>query len=365
MTWLVLLAVLFLAYTNGANDNFKPVATIYGSGSASYRRALAWATATQLAGSLLAVVLAGGLIATFSAKGLVPDAVASAPAFLAAAALGAMGTVLLATLIGMPISTTHALTGALTGAGLVAVGSAVNFAVLGKSFFLPLLVSPLLAMALTVALYPLARAARRALGVESETCVCVGNEWVPVSTLGGEAAARSAASISVGTKEVCVTRYRGSVVGVSVQAVLDGLHFLSAGAIGFARGLNDTPKILALALAAQALRADLGVPLIGAAMALGGVLNARKVAETMSHKITTLNAGQGLVANLTSAGLIIGASRLGLPVSTTHVSASALFGIGIVGGGARGKVIGGILGAWVTTLPVGAALGALGYLALR
>ena len=54
MTWILLAAVLFLAYSNGSNDNFKGVATIYGSGTASYRKSLAWATATTLAGSLLA-----------------------------------------------------------------------------------------------------------------------------------------------------------------------------------------------------------------------------------------------------------------------------------------------------------------------
>src|SRR5207244_924500 len=154
------LAVLFLAYSNGANDNFKGVATLYGSGATSYRRALAWATATQLAGSLLALGLAAGLVKAFSARGLVPDAVATSPSFLGAAALGAMATVLLATRLGMPVSTTHALTGALVGAGFVTVGAEVNLSVLGKTFFLPLVVSPILAVGLTVLLYPIARAAR-------------------------------------------------------------------------------------------------------------------------------------------------------------------------------------------------------------
>ena len=62
MTWVVLGAVALLAYTNGANDNFKGVATLFGSGTCSYRQALAWATATTLAGSLLALYLAGGLV---------------------------------------------------------------------------------------------------------------------------------------------------------------------------------------------------------------------------------------------------------------------------------------------------------------
>jgi len=70
---LVTVAVLFLAYSNGANDNFKGVATLFGSGTATYPAALAWATLTTLAGSLLALVLAGGLVESFKGKGLVPD----------------------------------------------------------------------------------------------------------------------------------------------------------------------------------------------------------------------------------------------------------------------------------------------------
>ena len=367
MIWIVLAMVVFVAYTNGANDNFKGVATIYGSKSASYRSALTWATVMQLAGSLAATTLAGGLVATFSARGLLPDAIAVSPAFMTAAAAATAATVLLATLLGLPVSTTHALTGGLVGAGLVAVGiSGMRFGVLGKSFLLPLGLSPLLAMGITMILYPLARTSRRALGVERESCVCVGQEIVPLRLAGGASAAASVAvTMSTGTTQECVDRYQGTVVGVSAQRVLDVLHFGSAGAICFARALNDTPKILALALAAKAVGAPFGLSLIGAAMAVGGILNARKVAETMSQKITPLNAGQGFVANATTAALVIAASRAGLPVSTTHLATSGIFGIGVVNRTARARVIGGILAAWVTTLPLAAAVGALAYLALR
>jgi len=361
MTVLIVIGVVSLAWWNGANDNFKGVATLYGSGSASYRVALGWATVTQLAGSLLAMVLAAGLIKTFSAKGLVPDAVAGDPAFLGAVALGGMATVLLATTIGMPVSTTHALTGALVGAGVVAVGTDINTAVLGTSFFLPLLVSPAIAMALTTVLYPLAHHARKALGVQRESCVCVGTTFVPVSSLSRAAAGTAQLSASLGTEAACMDRYQGRLVGISVQGGLDTMHFLSAGAICFARALNDTPKILALCLSAKALGSSIGLPLFGAAMAVGGLVNARKVAETMAKKITPLNTGQGLVANLTSAALVVVASRAGMPVSTTHVSTSAMFGIGIINRSADRKTILHIVAAWLTTLPTGAIVGAVAY----
>ena len=99
-------------------------------------------------------------------------------------------------------------------------------------------------------------------------------------------------------------------------------------------------------------------------MTAGGLLQSRRVAETMSRRITDLNPGQGLTANLTTAALVLGASRLGLPVSTTHVSCGTIFGIGVVGGGARWRTIGQILLTWVTTLPLGFLLGAGIYLLL-
>ena len=74
----LLAAVFFgvsLAYANGANDNFKGVATLFGSGTTDYRVALRWATATTFAGSLVALALASELLQTFSGRGLVPESV--------------------------------------------------------------------------------------------------------------------------------------------------------------------------------------------------------------------------------------------------------------------------------------------------
>ncbi|MEY2504730.1 MAG: inorganic phosphate transporter, PiT family, partial [Verrucomicrobiota bacterium] len=134
---LLFLATCFLAYSNGANDNFKGVASLFGSGTCSYRTAISWATITTFAGSITSIFLAQTLLKKFSGKGIVPDQFAGSEYFVLAVALGAGATVILATLLGFPISTTHALTGAIIGCGLVAVGPAVNFAALGKGFVLP------------------------------------------------------------------------------------------------------------------------------------------------------------------------------------------------------------------------------------
>ena len=308
------LAACFLAYTNGANDNFKGVASLYGSATTGFRTALVWGTATTLAGSITAIFLAGELMKKFSGKGLVPDALTQSPGFLLAVALGAALTVLLATRLGFPISTTHALTGALTGAGLAAGDHTVDFAALGKSFVQPLLLSPVLAVAAGALVYLVLKAARLAPDHRTRT--------------------------------------------------LDALHFFSGGAVGFARGLNDTPKIAALLLVAKALDIRWGLAAIAATMAIGGLLNARRVAETMAKKITGMNPGQGFAANIATAILVTTANWNALPVSTTHVSVGALVGIGLTTRRAHWKAVGGIALSWLITLPCAAALAALTWWSL-
>jgi PiT family inorganic phosphate transporter len=147
---------------------------------------------------------------------------------------------------------------------------------------------------------------------------------------------------------------------------MDAAHFLSAGTVSFARGLNDTPKIVALLLLWKMLDIRWGFAVVAATMAIGGLLNARKVAETMRHKITTINHGQGFTANLTTAILVVIASLFGLPVSTTHVSVGSLFGIGLTTGNANLRTINSIVLSWVVTLPCAAiAAGAVYWLTTR
>ena len=177
---LLFLAACFLAYSNGANDNFKGVATLFGSGTTNYKRAIAWATATTFAGSIAAIFLAGTLVKNFSGKGLVPDVLIQSPEFAISIALGAAITVFIATKIGMPISTTHGLVGALFGSGVVAVGMTFNFTRLGATFLMPLIVSPLMAAVASFFAYLILRETRKALGVTKETCLCVGTEKSPL-----------------------------------------------------------------------------------------------------------------------------------------------------------------------------------------
>jgi len=360
---LILLTGSLVAFANGANDNFKGVATLLGSGTASHRRALIWATVTTALGSVAALLLAREMLAAFSGSGLVPDEVVADPGFAGAVALSAGATVLLAVRLGLPISTTHALIGGLIGAGMIASPTGIETETLMGRLLLPLLTSPLLAFVLAFSLYPRFRRLRKKLGITRETCVCVGGRVVGAvpGAPGAELAMNmvSLPEVSTGTSVTCAVRYQGQVLGFSARRGLDLAHYLSAGAVSFARGLNDTPKIAALLLVGGAISPNLALIGVGVAMASGGLLASRRVALTLSHDVTEMNPGQGFTANLVTSLLVIGASKLGMPVSTTHISCGSLFGIGAKTQGARWKTIRGILLAWAVTLPLAALLGAL------
>jgi PiT family inorganic phosphate transporter len=365
---LVALATLALAFANGGNDNAKGVATLIGAGRMKPGAAIGYATAATFAGSLAAIALAGGLLARFGGRGILAPELTGTAAFSLSVGIAAAGTVLLATRLGLPVSTTHALVGGLTGVGLAS--ASLQGAALAKAFLGPLLVSPLLALGVTAAAYPLLRRMRLALGVTHESCVCLAVEPAlePApsgASAGGRVAAARAGALRVVTDRVepCAS-YVGTVMGIRAQAALDACHLLTAGAVSFARGVNDTPKIAALLAVAAPLGLS-GAPAmvaVGVGIAAGGLLAARRVGATMSHGITPMNDGQAFTANLATAGLVLVASRLGVPVSTTHVSVGALFGIGATGGSARWGTAGRIVLSWVAILPIAAAIAAAVWL---
>jgi len=366
---ILFITTCFLAYANGANDNFKGVATLFGSGTTSYRNAISWATITTFMGSVCSIFLAEQLLKNFSGKGLVPVEVTAEPEFLASVAAGAGITVLLTALRGLPISTTHSLVGGLVGAGFMAVGSQVNVYFLGKTFFIPLLISPLLAICLAALLYKGFRSIKNYFGINKEWCACIGEtrKFVPVSDLvNGEISQEIVSQLHhhashIDTETNCQLHYTSNVLGINLQKLLDSGHYISAGMVSFARGLNDTPKIVALMAAIPMFAVEYGMVAVALGMAIGGLLNARRIAETMGKKITPLSHGQGFAANLVTGFMVIVASRFGVPVSTTHCSVGSLFGIGLITQKADKRVVSNILLSWLLTLPVAALLSAVAY----
>lgn len=151
---------------------------------------------------------------------------------------------------------------------------------------------------------------------------------------------------------------------------MDGLHWLSSAATSFARGLNDAPKILALGIAAGAAAGLSGwmfYVLVAAAMGSGSLLAGFRVTETLARKVTPMDPTEGFAANLITSVLVGAASVMALPVSTTHVSSSAIIGVGLRNGGrnVQWKTVRDMLLAWVVTVPVAAMLAAGAYWVMR
>lgn len=300
-----LLLIAWVAYANGANDVSKTIATLVGGGLTNYRGAIAWGTATTVLGAGLSGLTGAALAATFS-TGLV----AHQPtlAFATAATVGTTGWVLLSTRFGLPVSTTHALTGSIVMAGAFAFGpEQVRWAALLQRVALPLIVSPTIGLVLSILLILLLKPARLR---------------------------------------------RGRLA----------LHWLSGGATAVARGLNDAPKLGAIAgllfvtvlgskpSATQAIGITL---LIAAAMGAGSYIGGLRVTETLGERVTRMDDREGFAANLATAVLVTTAAFNGLPVSTTHVSGGAITGIGAEARDGRLNLglVRKVLLAWAVTVP--------------
>lgn len=351
----MLIPGLLLAWANGANDIPKGIATLVGSGVCRPRRAVVWATVCTVTGGLAALAWGGELVNTFSA--LFPAAnPATGRGLVAASLCGATAWIGLASYLGLPVSTTHALLGGIVGASLAGAGvSDLLGAELVKKVLTPLLLSPLIAIAACWMLLRCARFVAARVPAWRPGC-CARDEWRT-------------------NPYVCAEDGRTGAGNLN-ERLWSVLHWLSSGATSFARGLNDVPKIAAfLILAAALLPAE--APLSGTAagsmvavtlaMALGGVWGCRKVLNVLAHRVAHIEPGSGLAANVGTSVLVLAATPLGLPVSTTHVSTGALMGVRWFDRSLPqdADALKGILLSWIVTLPAAAVLAALAVQGLK
>jgi PiT family inorganic phosphate transporter len=281
-------------------------------------------------GGIAGAGLAGAMVQTFG-KGLLHPGTAPTLTAAIATILGAAAWVLIATRTGLPVSTTHAIVGALVGVAVLAYGMhAVAWHALVQKVALPLAASPLVAIAATVALV---RGATALVGPAD--CVCA--DIVPE------------------------------------RLTLSHLHWLTSGATSFARGMNDAPKMVALALAALAISGSVRASSpalfawIAAGMVAGSLIAGRRVTHVLAERVTPLDHREGFVANGVTAALVVAGAVLGWPMSTTHVASSAIIGVGAQRkpGLLNRKTVREMVLAWLLTLPAAALLGIAAYEALR
>src|SRR5438094_3312390 len=298
--------VLALAYANGTNDVSKAIATLVGSGVANYRTAVIWGTIWTTVGAAASGVVAGAMLNTFS-SGLFQPGVSAPPALAGAVLIGAIAWVLVASRTGMPVSTTHALSGALLGAGLVGVGSdGLMWSAMTQNIALPLLLSPVLALSLSLVLHPVIRVIA---GRWEGTCLCVmpaSRALVTVDAHGNTRTLFQASALGQSVVTVPSQCDRAGLRGVTIG--LDTIHWISSGLTSLARGVNDAPKILAMLLLGGTVGAwpsgTVKVAVFaGAALAmgLGSLIGGYRVTEVLAEKVTRLDQVEGLSANVATS----------------------------------------------------------------
>jgi len=366
------LLLLALAFANGTNDVSKAIATLVGSGITNYRTAIVWGTVWTVFGACASGLIASAMVKTFS-SGLIAPSTATPPTLALAVLTGAMIWVLIASRTGLPVSTTHALTGAIVGAGLAALAwDELIWSAIAKKIALPLLLSPPLALTISVLLhFALRTVAARWEGA----CLCL----LPASR----------ALVTIDAKGMTRTLFQTTGLGQPVVAVpsqcdraglrgitlgVDSVHWISSGLASFARGVNDAPKIAAMVLLGSVVVAWPSVQFqvstfvgVALAMGLGSYLGGLRVTEVLAEKVTTMDHAEGLSANLTTSSLVLVSATMGLPVSTTHVSSSAIIGIGLLKGvtAVRWRTVRDMVLAWIVTLPAAGILAWLAYFLLN
>jgi len=368
LSFLAFLLVLPLAYANGTNDVSKAIATLVGSGVTNYRAAILWGTTWTIVGAGASAFIASAMVKTFS-QGLLQTGTIIKPVVVLAVLTGAIVWVLFASRTGLPVSTTHALTGAIVGTGLMAFsGEALIWSAIVKKIALPLLLSPFLALTVSLIFHPI----MRQLAARWEgACLCVMPASRALVVIDGRGGARTLFQTAGFGKPVMAVPSQCNRAGLQGLVVgLDTIHWISSGLASFARGTNDAPKIVAMLLlgATTAAWPSVSAQLaafggVALAMGLGSYFGGLRVTEVLAEKVTTMDHAEGLSANLTTSSLVLVSGTLGLPVSTTHVSSSAIIGIGLLKGlnAVRWATVRDMVLAWIVTLPAAALLACLAY----
>ena len=398
---LIILAIIFALYMTwgvGANDVANAMGTSVGSGAITVKKAILIAAVFEFAGAFLA----GGHVTGTIRKGIIDAAQVPSPEILVFGMLSALLAaglwLMVASYYGWPVSTTHTIVGALVGFGIVGLGlEAVEWGKVG-SIVASWLISPLIGA--TIA-FLLTLSVRKFI-LDTSAPFENAKRWGPIYVfLMGMLIAL--VTIFKGLKHLNLELSTGQsfiaaiVLGLvvafvgrvllrrikvdksaekdfhyaSVEKVFAPLCVFTACSMAFAHGSNDVANgigplaaivsIVNSGEVAQESALPLWILILGGGgIVLGLATMGYRVMKTIGTKITELTPSRGFCAELAAASTVVLASRLGLPVSTTHIIVGAVLGVGLARGIAAIdlRVVVGIVTSWVVTLPIGAALAA-------
>lgn len=414
MIFLVALLSFYVAWNLGANDVANAMGTSVGSKAVTMRQALVIAGVLEFTG---AVLFGHAVPETLATEIVNPALFATAPQML----LIGMVSVLLAcglwlqiaTSRGWPISSSHAVVGAIAGFSCVAVGvQAIDWSSIGIITF-AWIVTPVVSGTIAALFYSLVK---RWILDQSDPLGQL-NEWIPwlssallglfgvivlptlnmpvytfLKQLGltfpahdvpiaiGALAAVGLTLLSWRQLENRESLYNKQNTNHSlVEQQLARFQLLSACFVAFAHGSNDVGNAIAPLAAIAYIDRTGSVPLNGLTipiwiLVLGGAgivsglaIWGKKVIATIGYGIIPLQPSGGFCAELATATTILLASRLGLPVSTSHALVGGVIGIGLVQSikSIQFKTVQGIAWAWLITIPISAGLGASIFSILR
>jgi inorganic phosphate transporter, PiT family len=321
--WIVVATAVAFDFTNGFHDTANAIATSVSTRAMSPRVAVAMSSALNFVGAFLSLEVAATI-----AKGIV-DAGSITLLTVFAGLIGAIAWNLATWSLGLPSSSSHALIGGMVGATIVSQGaSAVLWSGLIEKVAVPALVAPVLAL---VAAGASILVAYRIVGRQSPGVVSRGFRL-------GQLASGALFSLSHGTNDAQKTM---------------GIIFLALVANGNLPSSADVPTWVVISSAT--------------AIALGTYVGGWRIIRTMGSRIIKMDPAQGFAAQAVGAAVILSASHVGFPLSTTHVMSGGIMGAGAAKrlSAVRWGVAGNIVVAWVLTLPCSAAVGALTYGVVR
>ncbi|PRY72070.1 inorganic phosphate transporter [Halomonas ventosae] len=406
----IILACLFgffMAWGVGANDVANAMGTSVGSRAITIKQAIIIAVIFEFLGAWLA----GGEVTNTIRKGIIdPELLQEDPQLLVygmlAALLAAATWLLVASMKGWPVSTTHSIVGAIVGFAVAGLGAAaVDWGAVG-TIAASWLVSPLLSGTIAFTLFksvqhlifeardPFAAAKRYVpmyifLVGFAVTMVTLTKGLKHVGLDLGFGASLLLAILAglliaglgvVMERRVKASNRQSDQFGFSgVERVFGVLMIFTACAMAFAHGSNDVANAVG-PLAAVISVVQTGGEIEGAALVpwwvlvLGGggivvglVTYGHKVIATVGTGITELTPSRGFAATLAAAVTVVLASGTGLPISTTHTLVGAVLGVGLARGMAalNLRVIGTIAMSWLITLPAGAGLAILFFFTFK
>ena len=322
---------LFFDYTNGFHDSANSISTVVSTKVLSPRNAVVFAAFFNFIAAFIVGVAVASTISKIIQLEVVPTEIV--PYIILSALIGAIAWNLITWLFGLPTSSSHALIGGIVGAGLSAAGiAAIKWSTV-ELVITFMILSPIIGL-------------------------------------------------------VCGFLFMVVVLNVTKKAhksTADGyfrrLQLFSAAAYSFSHGTNDAQKTIGIILpllysigyySATVDPNNLPVPLwviliSYAAIALGTLSGGWRIVKTMGSKITRLRPVHGFAAETAGAATILGASAVGIPVSTTHIICTSIMGVGTTMGSSAVKwgVARSIAIAWILTIPLAAFIGFVAFAIIR